>query len=237
MTIQECVDIFNHFIDEFGMEGVTDWEISRSLNTAQFELLREYDYSHRQKANAITPPQRGAEQTQYDERAFDILTKTLTLTTNVSGELNIATDIESTFTDDTIYNSDGTTTTRKPKVWHIESVARKNSSDAYKKARWVRQNDYEEIASNPFKKGEDDYPIWRSVGGVLVIEPVAARDVRITVKRMPYHMNYDSATPANNVNPELIDTTMIEVIKRALQYHGINTSDDKLFQLSKAIEQ
>jgi len=244
MTIRETYDIFSNLWDKYRDEGVTPAEFSRHINTAQVLVLKDHWYSPMDPTRTSEDhnPKRAFENTIYDVMSWkkllvpypDLTGLGVLPTSSSDGQIGFGL-LQFAFPLDTIRDEGGIIQTRRPEVFTIVNVARWSLS-AFVSCQWMRHNEYRKYLFNSLYGPTDAAPWIVVYDTYMQFYPLDAREVEITLCRMPLHVWYDPNNAADEVNPELPDAVMYDVILRALTLAGINMKDDDLYKMSQEQE-
>ena len=233
MTAKQVNEVFRTIYDRYeSMEGITDYEMSVYLNTAQLLVLKDFTHNHRKKRLPAQEPPYVFESTSFDAEDWQPLVMTpFEGKTNTDGRLPIA-DIIAGFPVDKIYNEVGDVIREERLgVFHMLNGERWSGSQ-YCELVFRRHN---ELKKNAFLMASDDHPTVSYEADHLVIRPGGKRTVKIRPMRYPKSMWY-LGNLGIEVDPELPDSVMLDVIQRALKLAGIGVRDGELYQFINAEE-
>lgn len=221
MTI---VQAYNYFIqtlvDKYGDTSIEDFEFTSLFNRAQLAVLKDHFNNKSKRGQGGILPY-AFEMSQTDLHRWMELIQEVEVTTAATGRVTWAA-INAALGADRY-------------VFHINTPLVK-VGDVYKKARYVRHNDYAEHIGNNFLKPRENKPIWRGFEGYLQIDPAGAKDLKLTVTRYPKTVVLDFTTPGNNVDPDISDNAVMDVLARMEQYYGIQIREIQLQEGASAQE-
>lgn len=222
MTIIQLHNRFSIIVDKVGAPDLIDSEFTDLINTAQLSVVKDIvEGEIKNKKEEEMPPHAFENVSHLSERIAPLISSITTLSTDANGRIQY-TDIN---------------TLLSTSFYHIANIARVESGTYYP-CRFVRHNDIYKHELNNFKKSTVTSPIVSKFADYLQILPnTASISVNMTVVRFPKDINFDSVTPANNIDPELPDNTMLEVLYRGLTLAGISIRESQLYQTAVVEEE
>lgn len=222
MTIIQLHDRFSILIDKEGAPDLIDKEFTDLINTAQLSIVKDIvEGELKNKKEEEMPPHAFENVSHLSERIAPLISSITTLSTDSDGRIQYS-DI----------NAPLATT-----FYHIANIARLEAG-VYYYCRFVRHNDRYKHELNSFKKPTVTSPIVMKFADYLQILPnTASVSVNLVTIRNPKDINFDEDTPANNIDPELPDNTMLEVLYRGLTLAGISIREPSLHKAVVAEEE
>lgn len=223
MTIQEVYKRFvNTLIDKFGDASIEDFEFSELFNRSALAVLSD-QFNNRNKRSEGAILAYAFEMSQTDLHKWHTLIKEIQVDTDADGKVPYS-DIE-------------TALGRGSMLFHINTpLVYAEALEQYRKARYVRHNDYAQIIDNTFLKPTIKNPIWRGFDSYIQINPIGVRTCKFTATKYPKKVLLDLATPSNNVDPDLTDVAINDVLVRMEQYFAIKIREVQLNEAASAQE-
>lgn len=224
MTIKDTYRLFiNTLIDKYGDASIEDFEFTETFNRASLSVLSDqFNNKNKRGENGVLPY--AFEMSQTDLHKWHTLIEEVEVVTDADGKVGFGA-IEQALAD-----SDG-------KLFHINTpLVYVSSIGRFKKARYVRHNDYAQIIDNSFLKPKTTATIWRGFDSYVQINPTGVHECTFTVTRYPKKVLLDLTTPANNVNPDLGDSAINDVLVRMEQYYAIKIREVQLNEAAMAQE-
>ena len=221
MTIIQLHDRFSVIVDKEGSPDLIDKEFTDLINIGQLAIVKDIvEGELKNKKEEEMPPHAFENVSHLSERIAPLISSITTLSTDTDGRIQ--------------YSAiNGLLSTS---FYHIANIARLEAG-TFHFCRFVRHNDRYKHELNAFKKPTVTNPIVMKFANFLQILPnTASVSVNMVTIRFPKDVNFDEVTPANNIDPELPDNTMLEVLFRGLQLAGISIREPQLYQTTTVEE-
>lgn len=224
MTIVEVYKRFiNTLIDKFGDASIEDFEFSELFNRGALAVLTD-SFNNKNKRGEGGMLAYAFEMSQTDLHKWHTLIEEVEVVTDSEGKVGFSA-IEQALAD------------TNGKVFHINTpLVFVESLGRFKKARYVRHNDYAQIIDNSFLKPKIGSPIWRGFDTYIQVNPVGVLECTFTVTRYPKTVVLDTVTPSNNIDPDLSDSAINDVLIRMEQYFAIKIREVQLNEAAMAQE-
>lgn len=207
----------NTLIDKYGDASVEDFEFTELFNRAALSVLSDqFNNKNKRGENGILAY--AFEMSQTDLHRWHTLIEEVEVVTDINGKVGYGA-IEQALQD-----SNGSVFHINTPLVYVESIGR------FKKARYVRHNDYAQILDNAFLKPTDKKPIWRGFDDYIQINPEGERECTFTVTRYPKKVVLDTITPSNNVDTDLTEIAVNDVMVRMEQYFAIKIRETQLYE-------
>lgn len=232
MTAEQAHTLFDQLYDRYGSnEGVTSFEKSTAINTAQVLVMKNFFHPQKDRAkNSIhKDPLMAFEETNYTSEDFqNIIYSDLTATSSVTGIVSKA-SLSGTFPLTTTYAEDGSIIEQKTtEIFHILDVARYSGGD-FQSTRFVRHHHLRQMMNNGFTTPDELNPVYLNDKDGYRLVPTGSRNVKVSLVRFPI-LSWWMPEVGISVDPELSDSIMYDIILRAVKIASVGVSDSEKWQ-------